>query len=316
MGITVVMCTYNGAKYILAQLESIAAQSCLPDQIIICDDGSTDNTTRMIENFIRNTKIPVRFIQNTTRLGVTRNFQQAISLSDNRYTALSDQDDVWLPNKLERQLDFLRQNPQYDMVFSDLLLTDEDLEYLGVTLWEKFRFTGHRRKLWRRGKGFQLQMKNGNVVAGSTLLFRTACREKFQHLLSKPYHIWFHDGIIANVAALENKIGLIEQPLVKYRQHKEQFTEPYRKRTYPNLRLQYQELFDDFTQMGFSKTHLRYLANMLRHLTFRETLPPGKLKRILKVFAEWISLGYFRYSRSIGRVALEDILNNKTGYHS
>jgi glycosyltransferase involved in cell wall biosynthesis len=310
MSVSVAMCTYNGGNYLDDQLKSIVSQTLPPDEIIICDDGSTDNTIEIIQKFRDQTPIPISLYQNSTRLGITKNFQQAISLCKYDYIALSDQDDVWMKNKLQKQIEFLQQNQkEIDLVFSDLLIVNDQLESTGKTLWKTFRFTPRRQKLWRKGKAFLLQMKNGNVVAGSTLVFKAAYRKRFLDLLSRTYHMWFHDGIIAVVAGKEKKIDFIPEPLVKYRQHAQQATQPYRTRLYKDNIEKYEELYEDFSQMGYAGSDLCYLRNMISHLKFRAGLPHPLARRIIKVAGELFSLRYYRYSRSFGLTAFHDIVN-------
>src|SRR5215208_90703 len=98
----VAMCTYNGAQFVAEQLDSIAAQTRRPDELVVCDDGSDDATPEIIREFAHRASFPLRFYVNETNLGSTRNFERAISLCEGDFIALADQDDVWLPEKLER----------------------------------------------------------------------------------------------------------------------------------------------------------------------------------------------------------------------
>src|SRR4030095_5004546 len=99
---SIAMCTYNGARYIAEQLESIAAQTYPPGEIIVCDDASTDNTLEIVKDFASRASMPVRVFVNEENSGSTRNFSKAIGLCGGDLIALSDQDDFWLANKLER----------------------------------------------------------------------------------------------------------------------------------------------------------------------------------------------------------------------
>ena len=109
--ISVALCTYNGGRYLERQLESIALQSRMPCELIVCDDRSTDDTIAILRQFQSDAPFPVQVIQNQFRLGSTRNFDQAIGLSRGEFIALCDQDDLWLPAKLERLCDALVDNP-------------------------------------------------------------------------------------------------------------------------------------------------------------------------------------------------------------
>ena len=99
--ISVALACYNGENFIYEQIQSIINQTITDLEIIICDDKSTDNTIDIIHN-IKDKRI--KLYQNNIQLGVVKNFEKAISLCNGEYIALSDQDDVWVEKKLEKQL--------------------------------------------------------------------------------------------------------------------------------------------------------------------------------------------------------------------
>jgi glycosyltransferase involved in cell wall biosynthesis len=98
--ISVAMATYNGERHIREQLESIACQTLLPCELVITDDGSTDTTLQIVEEFARTAPFSVRLIRNESRLGYSDNFIKAASLCRGDLIALCDQDDIWLKRKL------------------------------------------------------------------------------------------------------------------------------------------------------------------------------------------------------------------------
>lgn len=101
--ISVVMPVYNAEKYIGIQLKSILKQTLIPDEIIICDDSSTDSTCKQIQKIVDQSakyKKIVKLIKNTNRLGMNRNFEKAVSLSNGEYIFLCDADDYWFKNKI------------------------------------------------------------------------------------------------------------------------------------------------------------------------------------------------------------------------
>lgn len=123
--IGVVLCTYNGERYLSQQLDSILAQSQPPEQILILDDCSSDCTATIIQGYAKIDK-RIHFIQNETNLGFTRNFEKGITLCEMDFIALSDQDDIWLPEKLECMAAELEANPGAGMVFcnAEYMLAD------------------------------------------------------------------------------------------------------------------------------------------------------------------------------------------------
>lgn len=169
--LSVAMCTYNGAQYLQEQLDSIAGQSRLPDELVVCDDGSTDVTLEILEDFQKGASFPVKIYRNETNLGPIKNFEKAIMLCSGDIIALSDQDDVWMPQKLEKFKKALKDHPNAGYVFSNALLVDEMLRPLGSTIWEIVSFTARQRR--RFGQGHQLEvLLNYNVVTGATMAFR------------------------------------------------------------------------------------------------------------------------------------------------
>lgn len=111
MRLSVAMCTYNGEKYIREQLMSIRNQTLRIDEIVICDDCSEDDTVEIIENLIRQYDLPVRLHVNTWNHGYRKNFEQAICRCSGDIIFLSDQDDIWLPTKVETIIGYFNSNP-------------------------------------------------------------------------------------------------------------------------------------------------------------------------------------------------------------
>ena len=100
--VSVALCTYNGTRYLKDQIDSIASQTRVPHELVVCDDCSSDDTVKILEAFASRAPFPVRLSVNPTNLGSTKNFAQAIALCRGDIIALCDQDDVWHPAKLER----------------------------------------------------------------------------------------------------------------------------------------------------------------------------------------------------------------------
>src|SRR5262245_48111587 len=116
---SVAMCTYNGSRYLSAQLDSIGTQTRPPDELMICDDGSVDDTVQLIEKFADSAPFVVRLEVNSANLGSTKNFEKAIQRCKGDLIALADQDDVWLPRKLELLEAEFQRSPNVGLVFSD-----------------------------------------------------------------------------------------------------------------------------------------------------------------------------------------------------
>jgi glycosyltransferase involved in cell wall biosynthesis len=217
---SVTMCTFNGARYIQHQLDSICGQSLRPSELLVCDDFSTDDTVPLIKRFAEVAPFPVRLVVNSTNLGSSRNFAQAIELSKGDIIALADQDDVWKPEKLLTLVDTLDKNPDAGYVFSDAELVDENLIPLNRTLWDAVVRDNPLFKRYLVDNGAQfLTLLKGNVVTGATLAFRSCIKE----LILPISPLWVHDGWIAILATAIGMRGIaLATPLILYRQHSSQ----------------------------------------------------------------------------------------------
>ena len=115
--ISVALCTYNGEHFLQQQLDSLAAQTNLPDELIICDDASSDDTILIVENFSRNAKFKVSIYKNPKNLGYVKNFEKAISLCRSDIIFLCDQDDVWAPSKIHEIMEVFNIESCVGLVF-------------------------------------------------------------------------------------------------------------------------------------------------------------------------------------------------------
>jgi len=218
--ISIALGTYNGGKFLQEQLDSIENQTLLPDELVICDDCSGDSTIAILEKFREKVVFPVHIHQNDNNLGSTRNFEKAIGLCSGDIIVLSDQDDVWKPEKLARMSDVFRENPQAGFVFSDADLVDEHLRLLDICLWDSVGFTGEFQKHFLEGDQFRCLMKQP-IVTGATMAFRASVGKLAMPFPAEGHFI--HDGWIALVSSAAGKLGIaIEDSLIDYRQHSSQ----------------------------------------------------------------------------------------------
>lgn len=142
MKTSIAMATYNGEKFIMEQLESFAKQTVLPHEIVITDDCSTDKTLSLINTFKETAPFIVRVYTNETNLGYTQNFNKALKLCTNDLIFLSDQDDVWFPNKIEYMVSLANLHQNKDVFMVDAELVDESLQTSGLTKQEQIKNLG------------------------------------------------------------------------------------------------------------------------------------------------------------------------------
>lgn len=213
------MCTYNGAAFLQEQLDSFAAQTKLPDELIVCDDCSQDTTRSILNDFAAVAPFPVRLFVNEKNLRSVKNFEKAISLCNGDIVFLSDQDDVWMPNKVERIVAEFDQSEKVGMVFSNAELVDENLAPFGKTLWD-YSFDESLRRRARHQRLLELIVER-NMVTGATMAFRARFRDFFNPIPSNNEN-FIHDGWIALLIASQAEVVFLDELLIKYRQHSRQ----------------------------------------------------------------------------------------------
>ncbi|WP_158264959.1 glycosyltransferase family 2 protein [Blastopirellula marina] len=216
--LSVALCTYNGGRFLADQLQSIARQTIAPDEVVICDDGSTDDTAEIVAAFAGQAPFGVRWERNASNLGSTKNFENAISLCEGDLIFLADQDDVWRDDKLARFAAAFRQYPEAALAFSNAAIVDEELRPLGYQLWDA---VGLRRPPGSDAT-FQLDLFPETVrtfvVTGATM----AIRRQFRDILIPFRSEWVHDGWIATLLSGIRPAIAIDEALIQYRQHTSQ----------------------------------------------------------------------------------------------
>jgi glycosyltransferase involved in cell wall biosynthesis len=215
--LSIAMATYNGERYIADQLASFATQSRRPDELVVCDDASTDATAEIVRRFSASAPFAVRLEVNDTRLECVGNFARALSLCTGDVLFLSDQDDVWRPDKLEAIEQVLVARPEVGMAFGDMAVVDETLSPLGYTGLDALGFRGALMRLVEQGRAFEALLRY-NLISGATMGFRAELRE-----LALPIgEGWVHDEWIALIVSAVTEVAWIDRPLVLYRQHEGQ----------------------------------------------------------------------------------------------
>jgi len=197
--ISVCMATYNGEKYIYEQTRSILDQLAAGDELIVSDDGSTDNTISVLESFKDHR---IKIFRNEGNKGPVGNFQNALENASGNYIFLADQDDVWFDNKIAVMVSYL---DKYDVVNCDCEIVDNNL----ATLKESF-FEHHH-----SGTGFIKNFKR-NTYMGNSMAFKKAL---LPVILPFPPNIPNHDLWIGVVADLFYKPYFIPQILGLHRRH-------------------------------------------------------------------------------------------------
>lgn len=218
MKVSIALCTYNGSKFLAEQLESFMQQTTLPDEVVVCDDCSSDNTTEILRKFQRKAPFPVRLYSNEINLGYTKNFEKAISLCTGDIIFLSDQDDVWMPEKIKLIENEFKKDLNVGLVFTDAYLIDENANMLESRLWD-YSFPFQVQQEFEKVDRQELLIRKG-IVTGATMAFRSKLKKTFLPIPEQSKFI--HDRWITLIASLITEILPLEIPLIMYRQHSSQ----------------------------------------------------------------------------------------------
>jgi glycosyltransferase involved in cell wall biosynthesis len=315
--VSVAMCTFNGGRYLEEQLESIALQTRLPCELVVCDDRSTDDTLVVLKRFQSEAPFTVKVIQNSQRLGSTRNFDQAIGLARGGLIALCDQDDRWAPTKLERLSAALEKDPFLGGVFSDANLIDGDGRQIGVRLFARHKFTAAKQRDFVGCPTARL-LKH-DVVTGATLMFRATIRRYCSPIPA----LWVHDGWLAWMIALHSRLSLVAEPLIDYRVHAGQQLGvssaqsahgeiETRRQFYRRVARQFEDLLQRVLAEGWNEKDVLIgeIREKIAFLKRQSTLSPSLGVRTFQMMSQLPR--YMHYARGLGSVRSDLMLGRET----
>lgn len=314
--ISIALCTYNGAAFLEEQLDSILAQTRLPDELVVCDDGSTDDTVPQLHAFAARSPFAVHLHLNESNLGSTRNFEKAIELCRGEIIALCDQDDLWREDKLACMEQAFAQHPRAGCVFSDAVVTDELGQAQATGLWQGMGLTPRLRQQLREHAFKNLLARSR--ITGATMAFRAT----YQPLLlpiddSGPL---IHDAWMATLLAAVSEVLPLEEPLIWYRRHAAQQTheagkgDGIRSADFYGAHLRQLEAMRDRLDTAgrvFNSdnldANLRLLDQKIAHVRARLALPTARAPRLAGVLRELGAGRYHRYSNG-WRSAARDLV--------
>jgi glycosyltransferase involved in cell wall biosynthesis len=328
--VSVALGSYNGAAFIEEQLRSILRQTRRPDQLVIADDGSTDGTLDVVREVVEQDASSGRPIElvllggGDEPLGVAGNFVRALGACTGSVIALSDQDDSWVPDRLELLVAVLDRSPDTALVHSDADLVDESGVSLGHSLFEALGVTDAELAGIAAGDGFAVMLRR-NLVTGATTVFR---RELLELAMPVPAG-WIHDEWLGIIAAATGRTAVVRRALIRYRQHGsnqigaqrltlrrrfDKLAEPGAARN-ATLLIRAESLVTRLEVLGDAvPAERRELARgKLAHEQLRVSLPLSRWRRIGPVLGEWRRGGYRRFglgSRDVLRDLVQDLRQN------
>lgn len=308
--ISVAMCTYGGARWARDQVRSILEQDVVPDELVVSDDASPDDTLEIIEHEVAlvGGRTRLRILRNPEPLGVVANFQQALLATVGDVVALSDQDDVWRSGRLARALAVLERRPDVGLTFGDARIIDGNGKPTGTTLFEMLRIERGERASVEAGRGLEALLRR-SLVTGATVLMR---REVVERAVPFPID-WVHDEWLAVVAALTSGVAIVPGELIDYRLHGGnqigvskftprtvlmRLTEPRRERN-RRMASQWTELETRLPALGEAvpAAEAALVRRKAQHERFRAGLADDRLGRLGPVLARARFGDYSRFSR-------------------
>jgi glycosyltransferase involved in cell wall biosynthesis len=319
LSVSVALATYNGARFIEQQVQSILHQDRPPDELIVSDDGSSDGTVELVEAAVAAAAIAdLRVvILRGGRLGVVGNFARAVEAASGDLVALSDHDDVWRPNRLSAVIPFFESDPALLFTHADARLVGPDGAPLGSTLLESLSVGPRERDAISRGDAFDAYVRR-NLATGATSMFR---RSLLDAALPFPSE-WVHDEWLAIIAAAIGEIRLVDEQLVDYRQHGsneigvESPTVGYRVRRmlmargdrYQQFSVRARLLADRLSQLDVADDVLALARDKARFEKVRAHYPASRLARIAPVFREFVAGSYRTLSSQGDLDVVRDLL--------
>lgn len=310
MKTSIALCTYNGEKFLRDQLASFAAQTVLPDEVVVGDDGSSDATLEILTQWAKTVPFPVRVTRNEKNFGYAKNFEAVIARCTGDVIFLSDQDDAWHPGRISQTLAVFAEKPEVGAVFCNADVVGEKDEPLGMDLvtytrpWFRWREPG-----WLFPEAADEEI----AIFGCA----TAIRRTLAGLLFPMPDGWGHDVWIYGFSRYFAEIAVIAEPLFDYRLHGENVSMKlgaeaytawrdayfrdavYLYRLYTQKRADIRQFLDTLPDSPRKSTRLAFLAAQEKHLARRAKIQHSPLRHAQLWLWEIFTGGYFRHPQAV-----------------
>ena len=320
--VSVALCTRNGSRFLPAQMQSICSQDLLPQQIVLSDDASSDDSVAVAKDALARCGVADRIelvvFQNAQPLGVTRNFEQAMRACRHELIALSDHDDVWYPDRLARMAAPFKVHPDLLLLHSDARLVDAQLVPLGMTLFQALDVQPAEISAIAQGRAFDVLLRR-NLVTGATTVLRRSLLKAALPFSDE----WVHDEWLGAIAAATGRMDVLPEPLIDYRQHgnnqigarrltlAEKIAKAFLPRgdKHADRLRRAQALLERLQSLGeqVPAASVRAQRDKVDHQRFRADLPAWRLARLPSVLREAARGHYDRFGRG-GHAIVQDLL--------
>ncbi len=310
------MATYNGGCFLHEQLASIAAQTRAPREIVVSDDGSQDTTLEVVSAFADSARFPINVLKAHGRIGVEQNFARAIESCSGEIIALSDQDDVWYPRRLEILETTFHNNPEVDLILCDADILSQNGVRLARGLRQFVGYSETERQLLNEGRGVPVLLKR-NVFTGGAMVFRRRILDYVLPIPASRQSVWLHDRWIGFLVVCAGSVMVIEDRLSAYRQHENQLvgarSQSFLTRALSAYILKSERMRIDCE--GFVRAHQRLtkirgvkrksldvISDKIDHLRRRITTTEMGVRRVPIIIREAMNGRYRKYSAGIWSV--------------
>lgn len=312
--ISVAVATYNGAAFLEEQFESLFAQTRQPDEVVVYDDASSDNTLALLADLQARAPFRMKVIAGETNKHVNGAFDAALLECKGQIIFFCDQDDIWEPAKIANFMDCFERDSNVGIVFCDASQIDCGGRAIDISLWESVHFTRQRRRHFKRDP-LAGMLRGGNFIYGMASAFRIEAIQPFHPVRSNPRAMTHDTWFALHTLALGWKGVMLQDHLVRYRQHANQAT----KKDHLDKSVGRRELLasrrcakmaqiealtrvrDGIAEASIARSEaarvnaIGHLQDKIDHLALRESLRDKRsLPLILQAFT---SLGYWRYAR-------------------
>lgn len=315
----VVLCSYNGERFLPAQLASLKSQTVQPAVYVLSDDASTDGTWTLLQAFASERHAAgceVVLHRNDINMGYVRHFEQALQQAvDVEVLFPCDQDDVWHPKKLERMLAPFATRPDLLILHADARLVDADGQATGRGLFEVLEVTADEIAAMHDGRAFDVLLRR-NVVTGAAMALRPRLLEQALPVGEG----WAHDEWLALWGAMLGEADTLNEVLVDYRQHGDNQIGVTPKQGLQQIGLgmdrsafmrnaeaRWQVMYDHANSRRMLSVTVASLHERWRHAQARARRASSALRRVAVVWREWQSGRYTRFGHG-AKSAFADLL--------